>query len=172
MSQWLERYKIVIAIFLLILIASGGVVLFQKHPWAKEPLEITLTSRNTSMPIVGAEVYVDGAVMSPGWYPLEDGDGFSDAIMAAGGLRSDADPERVKLYVYQTDESTEPQKISINRADAWLLDALPGIGPALAQNIIQYREDNGPFESIEELMRVPGIGQAKYDGLKELITVE
>lgn len=168
----LERYKIVIVIFLLILIASGGVMLFQKHPWAKGPLEITLTTPTPALPPAGAEIYVGGAVMSPGWYPLEEGDGFGDAIMAAGGLSSDADPAKIKLYVYELDGSAEPQKISINCADAWLLDALPGIGPALAQNIIQYREEEGPFERIEELMRVPGIGQAKYDGLKDLITVE
>ncbi len=172
MSQWLEKYKLVIAILLVILLVSGGGMLFQKQPWGREPVEIAITTSNTTMPIAGAEVYVGGAVMSPGWYPLEEGDSFGDAIMAAGGLSSDADPERVKLYVYQTDEGFEPQKISINRADAWLLDALPGIGPALAEDIIQYREDNGPFASIEELMRVPGIGPAKFDGLKDLITVE
>ncbi|GAG10225.1 unnamed protein product, partial [marine sediment metagenome] len=49
---------------------------------------------------------------------------------------------------------------------------LPGIGPALAQNIIQYREDNGPLVMIEELLLVPGIGEAKYDGLRDSITVE
>jgi len=172
MGRWLEKYKIVIAILLLILIASGGAMLFQKHPWVREPLEITLTTSNTSLALAGAEVYVGGAVMSPGWYPLEEGDGWGDAILAAGGLRSDADPEKIKLYVYHMGEDIEPQKISINRADAWLLDALPGIGPALAEDIIQYREENGPFQSIEELMRVPGIGQVKYDGLKDLITVE
>ena len=172
MSQWLEKYKTLIAISLAMLIAGGGVVLLQKHPWAGEPVEITITTPYTAMPIAEAEVYIGGAVMSPGWYPLDEGDGFEDAIVAAGGLGSDADPETVKLYVYETGESTEPQRISINRAGAWLLDALPGIGPALADDIIQYREANGPFESIEELMRVPGIGQTKYDGLKDLITVE
>jgi len=172
MSRWLEKYKVIIAIFLLMLIASGGAMLFQKHPWAREPLEISLTSVNATIPRAGAQICVGGAVMSPGWYTLEEGDCFGDAIMAAGGLRSDADADRVKLYVYRIDEGTEPQKISINRADAWLLEALPGIGPALAEDIIQYREANGPFESIEELMRVPGIGQAKFDGLKDLITVD
>jgi len=171
MSKWLERYKVIIASLLIVLIIIGGVFLFQKQPWAEEPLEIVLTTPASALP-AEAEVYVGGAVISPGWYSLEEGDGFGDAIMAAGGLRSDADPDRVKLYVYQIDEGAEPQKISINRADAWLLDALPGIGPALAQNIIQYRGENGPFESIEKLMRVPGIGQAKYDGLSDLITVE
>lgn len=172
MSEWLERYKVIIASSLIVLIIIGGVFLFQKHPWAEEPLQITITTPTTAPYTNEAEVYVGGAVISPGWYPLEQGDGFGDAIIAAAGIRSDADPDRVKIYVYQIDEGAEPQKISINRADAWLLDALPGIGPALAQSIIQYRGENGPFDSIEELMRVPGIGQSKYDGMKDLITVE
>ena len=169
--NWLARYKIIIIVFLLILIAGGGVMLFQKQPWSKKPLEITLTTPASALP-AEAEVYVGGAVMSPGWYPLEEGDSVGDVIMVAGGLRSDADSTKVRLYIYQIGEGAEPQKISINRADAWLLDALPGIGPALAQNIIRYREERGPFESIEGLTRDSGIGQAKYDELKDLITVE
>jgi len=146
-------------------------MLFQKQPWSKKPVEITLTTPTSAL-AVEAEVYVGGAVISPGWYPLEEGDSIGDVISMAGGVASDADPTRVKLYVFESGEGSEPQQISINRAQAWLLDALPGIGPALAQNIIQYREQNGPFVMIEELMMVPGIGEVKYDGLKDLITVE
>lgn len=170
LKEWLERYKAIIVIILIVVIAAGGVVLFSKHPWGKEPLEIVLTAPT---PILEpeAEIYVAGAVMSPGWYHLE-GDSLEEAIMAAGGATSDADPTRVKLYLYQIGESFESQKIDINRAQAWLLEALPGIGPTLAQRIVDYRNENGPFERIEELKGVEGIGQAKYDGLKDLITVE
>lgn len=168
---WLARYKVIIVIFLVILIAGGGVMLFQKQPWSKEPLEITLTTPGPAL-LAEAEVYVGGAVMSPGWYPLGEGDSIGDVISMAGGVTSDADTTKVKLHVFEIGEGAEPQKIGINRAEDWLLDALPGIGPALAQNIIQYRERNGPFVIIEELMMVPGIGEAKYDGLKDLITVE
>jgi comEA protein len=66
---------------------------------------------------------------------------------------------------------TEPQKIDINRAEAWLLEALPGIGPAKAQAIIDYRQQNGGFGHIAEITEVPGIGQDIYDNIKELITV-
>ncbi|MQY55516.1 MAG: hypothetical protein GH156_02965, partial [Dehalococcoidia bacterium] len=106
---------------------------------------------------------------------LEPGDGIEDVLSMAGGVTSNADPARVKLYIcekFDDGESVAPQLVSINRAEAWLLDALPGIGPALAQNIIQYRQENGPFVMIEELLLVSGIGEAKYDGLKDLITVE
>jgi len=170
LRQWLERYKAVIIIFLIAIIAAGGVALFYKHPWGGKPLEIVLT---TPTPVLEpeAEIYVAGAVMSPGWYPLE-GDSLEDAIMAAGGATSDADISRIKLYLYQSGESFEPQKIDINRAQAWLLEALPGIGETLAQRIVDYRNQSGPFDRVEDLMKVAGIGQATYDGLKDLITAE
>jgi len=61
--------------------------------------------------------------------------------------------------------------VNINTADAAQLDTLPGIGPALAQRIIQYRETNGPFQSIEDIKNVSGIGDKKFDDLKDLISV-
>jgi competence protein ComEA len=60
--------------------------------------------------------------------------------------------------------------VNINTADAAQLDTLPGIGPALAQRIIQYRETNGPFQSIEDIKNVSGIGDKKYEALKDLIS--
>jgi comEA protein len=66
---------------------------------------------------------------------------------------------------------TEPQKIDINRAEAWLLEALPGIGPSKAQAIIDYRQQNGGFSDISELLNVSGIGQDIYQKIKDLITV-
>jgi len=170
LKQWLERYKVVIVVSLIVLIIIGGVFLYQKHPWSKEPLEIVLTSPN---PVLEpeAEIFVAGAVMWPGWYPL-DGDSLEGVIMTAGGATSDADLGRIKLYVYEGDASFESQQIDINRAGAWLLEALPGIGSTLAQRIVDYRNQNGPFDRVEDLMKVDGIGQAKYDGLQNLITVE
>ena len=167
---WLERYKVVIVVSLIVLIIIGGVFLYQKQPWSKEPLEIVLTSPN---PVLEpeAEIFVAGAVMWPGWYPLDE-DSLEDVIMTAGGATSDADLGRIKLYVYESDASFESQKIDINRAGAWLLEALPGIGSTLAQRIVDYRNQNGPFDRVEDLMKVDGIGQAKYDGLQDLITVE
>jgi len=67
--------------------------------------------------------------------------------------------------------SNEPQKIDINRAEAWLLEALPGIGPSKAQAIIDYRLENGGFGDITEITNVPGIGKSLYENIKELITV-
>jgi comEA protein len=68
-------------------------------------------------------------------------------------------------------QADQPQKIDINRAEAWLLEALPGIGPSKAQTIIDYRQQNGGFSDITEITEVPGIGQSIYDNIKDLITV-
>lgn len=64
-----------------------------------------------------------------------------------------------------------PGLVNINMADQSQLDSLPGIGPALAQKIIQYREVNGPFKSIDDLKNVSGIGDKNYENLKDRITV-
>ncbi len=62
-------------------------------------------------------------------------------------------------------------KVDLNSADAAALDALPGVGPSTAAKIVADREQNGPFKSADDLMRVPGIGPKKFDALKDLITV-
>lgn len=72
----------------------------------------------------------------------------------------------------ETEEETEEDRVNINTASASELDALPGIGPVLAQRIIDRRTEQGPFTSVEELLEVDGIGQATLDGLREFITVK
>ncbi|MBU1104636.1 helix-hairpin-helix domain-containing protein [Candidatus Parcubacteria bacterium] len=62
--------------------------------------------------------------------------------------------------------------VNINTASEAQLDTLPGIGPSIAKGIIEYRETNGAFTSIEEIMRVTNIGRAKFDGMKDLITTK
>jgi competence protein ComEA len=61
-------------------------------------------------------------------------------------------------------------KININTADAMLLETLPGIGPSLAQRVIDYRQSNGPFSQIEEIMEVSGIGSGVFGRIQDLIT--
>ena len=65
----------------------------------------------------------------------------------------------------------QAQKININTADQSQLETLPRIGPTIARNIIEYREQNGPFKRIEDIMNVPRIGEKTFQGLKDLITV-
>ena len=167
----LAKYRILIALLLVTLIIVGGIFLFQQWPWSKESLEITLATPAPAS-TTEWEIYVDGAVENPGWYSLEQDSNMRDVLSMAGGSTSNSNPVKAKLYIYENGNGIRPQLISINRAEDWLLDALPGIGTALAQNIIQYREENGPFVMTEELLLVSGIGEAKYDGVKDLITVE
>ncbi len=116
------------------------------------------------------EIYVGGAVSSPGFYPLTAGDSIEALIQAAGGTTSSAELNRLKLYIPQVEEE-QPQKINLNRAEVWLLKALPGIGETRARAIIAYREQYGPFHNINELIKVEGIGVTTYDKIKYLITV-
>lgn len=142
-------------------------------------------------------IYVTGAVKYPGVYELNKGDRVKDAIDVAGGTLPDADLLRInlaqklldedKVYIPKIGEesgnrggvdylipgvnSSESGKININNAGLAELEQLPGIGPATAQKIIDYRTKNGRFNSIEELKNVSGIGDKKYEDLKDKITV-
>ena len=68
-------------------------------------------------------------------------------------------------------EEQDSQKIDINRAEVWLLKALPGIGETLAQRIVDYRQKNGPFHNTKDLLKVTGIGNTTYEQIRDLITV-
>ena len=146
-------------------------------------------------------VDVSGAVASPSVVELEAGSRVVDAIEAAGGLTEDADISSLnraavltdgeKIYVpaegEEVDEATTSSSsssssssesssdttelVNINTADADELDTLPGVGPVTAEAIIEDREANGPFTSIEDIMRVSGIGEAKFADMQDYICV-
>ena len=100
-------------------------------------------------------------------------DSLEALIQAAGGTTSSADLSelKLKLYILEMGEEQEPQKIDINRAEVWLLKALPGIGETLAQRIVDYRHQNGLFLNTNELLKVAGIGTTTYEQIEHLITV-
>ena len=135
---------------------------------------------------------VTGEVVSPGVYELPAGSRVIDAIKAAGGVRpkaalSDLNLARVikdgeQIYVdpiykagtsvrYGSKAATPRGPININRASASELDSLDGIGPVIAKRIIAYRTANGPFIALEDLLKVSGIGDAKFAQFKEKIRV-
>jgi competence protein ComEA len=146
-------------------------------------------------------VHVAGAVLRPGVYTLEPGARVADAVALAGGLLGSADAAAVNLariladgeqvYFPVQGESapsaggaggpasaggagsagTVDGKVDINHADAATLETLPGIGPATAQKIIDEREANGPYASVEDLMRVAGIGEKRVAALADLVVV-
>jgi competence protein ComEA len=158
-------WTVTVAVLAVIIIA-GSVFIGVKHGRGGG-IEISLATENRTV----GQIYVGGEVNSPGIYPLRSGDSIQDIIKAAGGLTDNADTGSLHLEVMGKGGSAAPQKVDINRADAWLLGALPGIGEARAQAIIAYRQKNGPFRDIYELLKVPGFGEVIFAGIKDLITV-
>jgi competence protein ComEA len=148
-----------------VIIISGLIIALKLG--GDRPVQITLRPEQT----VQGRIYVGGAVNNPGYYPLQTGDGIADVLAAAGGLADGADLNDVRLLVPPTGDSPVAQKVDLNRADAWLLEALPGVGETRAQAIIAYREEHGPFRDIYELTRVPGFGEATFEAIRDLITV-
>lgn len=161
-----NRYWALIIILLIAVIVIGGIVAWSRYS-PPHPIEISLPPS----PQFQGEIYIGGAVNNPGLYPLKPGDSIEALIQAAGGITDNADLTRLKLYIPTIGEKEEPQKIDINRAEAWLLNALPGIGEGRAQAIIDYRQQHGAFHNITEITKVEGIGPATYEQIKNLITV-
>ena len=135
-------------------------------------------------------VHVAGAVRSPGLVTLRAGDRVAHAIAAAGGALAVAELSALNLAatVDDGDQVVVPVKgdgtnrrlvttddndglIDLNYAAAIDLENLPGVGPVLALRIFEYRETNGPFETVEDLLDVPGIGEAKLAALREALVV-
>jgi len=162
----LNKFWALIIIFLITTIITGGIVIWSRYS-PSQPVEIFIPPHAK----LEGKVYVSGAVNNPGLYSLTVEDSIGDIIQAAGGAASNADLNRLKLHVPESGVTYLPQKIDISRAEAWLLQALPGIGEIRAQAIIDYRCQNGPFHNINELTKVKGISIIIYEQIKHLITV-
>ncbi len=152
-----------VIVLLVIVITAGSIVIWSRYSQS-QPVEISLTPRQE----LTGEIYIGGAVNNPGYYPFKASDSLGTIIQAAGGTTDGR--VQFRLYAAKTGQS-EPQKVNLNQAEAWLLQALPGIGETRAQAIIDYRRKNGPFHDTNELMKVEGIGTATYEKIKPLITV-
>ena len=147
-------------------------------------------------------VHIAGAVKKSGIVKLQEGSRIEDAIKLAGGLSDDADITNINLaYVIEDgtkiripskkDEEIQKEQyiipdsgietedktnlsniININKANQTELESLSGIGPSLATRIIEYREQNGNFKSIEDIKNVSGIGDNKFENIKSYIKVK
>jgi competence protein ComEA len=161
-----NKFWAAVILLLVILIVAGSIVIWSKAN-RNRPIEITLPA---SPQIIG-QIAVTGAVNVPGIYTLKAGDTIDDLLRAAGGITASADPDGIELHIASVDETEAPQKVDLNHAGVWLLQALPGIGETRAQAIIDYRQQNGGFRYIGEITDVEGIGTATYEKIKGLITV-
>jgi competence protein ComEA len=162
-----DRFYLFVTVFLVIAAIAGGVMLAVQHS-RSQPMEIVLSQTETTE--LSGEIYIGGAVANPGIYPLREDDTI-EALLLDAGVESAADISHIELYIPREGEAELPQKIDINRAESWLIEALPGIGEVLAQRIVDYRSENGPFRRIEDLLKVSGIGSATFENIKDYITV-
>jgi competence protein ComEA len=162
----LNRFWTLITVLLVVIIVIGGIVAWFKFS-PGQPIEISIPQGQE----LQRRIYIGGNVTNPGFYPFTTSDNLEDLIQSAGGAASSANLSGLKLYIPGVGEGQEPQKVDINRAEVWLLKALPGIGETLAQRIVDYRRENGPFHNTNELLKVAGIGATIYEQIKDLITV-
>ncbi len=178
-------------------VGPGAVIVLLLVGLGVAVLVTALTGRDGSVPVVaptafaqqGGEIYVHvlGAVLDPGLHELRPGDRVVDAIAAAGGFTDNADETQLNLARLLVDGeqlyapvigevTTAPGaatdgKVNLNTADQAALEALPEVGPSLAQAILSWREKNGRFSAVEDLMSVSGIGDKTFDTLKDLVTI-
>jgi competence protein ComEA len=164
------RDKIILATSALLVIALiTGCTILGIRLAGNNPREIQI--REASIPEYTCSVNIYGAVASPGTYPASPDESIMSVIGSAG-LLSESDTKCVSIYVPSTLQKGEPQRVNINTAEAWLLQALPEIGSSKAQAIVAYREQNGPFKTYNDLLKVDGIGEALLGRIINLITLE
>jgi len=194
-----------IAAFTLVAVFRGRFAPDEAVPLVRTP-EPVATEAAVPMFAPGSQdwmVYVTGAVARPGVYEVSADSRVVDALQAAGGFTSVADPEAINLAARLADgehvrvpfkgavpsetidgeprrtaskpASAPPEKprgkLDINRATARELQRLPGVGPTLASQIVEYRRRNGPFDKAEDLCRVKGIGPKRFEVIRDLVTV-
>ncbi|KTS65356.1 competence protein ComEA [Microbacterium testaceum] len=183
----------VIALVLIVFAVTIGIGMLrgvsgtQEVSAASPPLATALAP-----PQAGLYVHVAGAVRAPGLYRLAAGDRVADAVARAGGFTDDAeragvnlarpvaDGEQIVVPVVGAtpDDGTGAAHgtaagglVDLNTATREELDALPRVGPAIADRIIAWRKENGRFTSVDDLGSVPGIGDKMLDGLRDLVRV-
>lgn len=192
--------RVYLAMLLLFVLVLAGTVWVLRRPEPVAIAFTTPTPRPTPT-IVLILVDVRGAVNKPGVYSLPAGSRVQDVLALAGDVTGEAEVGRLnfarklsdgeQIYISTRAEATQTLsitpgrgdrqptatrtpigKININTATLEQLDLLPGIGPAIGQRIIDYRTQNGSFAKIEDVKKVRGIGDALFEQIKDLITVQ
>lgn len=173
-----------IAIFIIIILFIIACIYIYQSTSYSSPQSVENIQLEESSESEKFYVDIKGEVLKPGVYEISSGTILSDLIKIAGGTTAEADLSNLNLASNLTpglmiiipnkkNISSAPtsNKISINRASLTELQTLPGIGQTKAQNIINYRQTNGYFQTIEDLQNVEGIGTATYEKLKPYITL-
>ncbi len=179
--MWNEGRRVVTVV------AGLGVLVGSVLGWStREPPALVPTQERILTTTVEARirVHVAGWVLSPGVVEVPEGAIVAEAVEAAGGLRPGAVVEGINLAapVRPGDQIVVPGpgaapaergsgRISLNRATPEELESLPGVGPVLAARIVAYRDQNGPFTEVEDLLDVPGIGEAILASLRDLVSL-
>lgn len=172
------------AVVLAALAVGAGVAAGWRGRPSPAPLEAS--TEDTMSGSAAIEVHVAGWVMSPGVVSVDEGSIVAEAVEAAGGLRPGALTESLNLAaeVSAGEQIVVPGPtmpgagtatgapggpLTLNGATAEELEELPGVGPVLAERIVSYRESNGRFETVDDLLEVPGIGEAKLASIRDLV---
>ena len=175
-----------------VLVAVAVVVIAGLLVWGRKPaagIAPPATAAPSSPSAAPVFVHVAGAVARPGLYTLPSGGRVADAIEAAGGAGAKADLGLLNLAAPLTDgmkidvlprgapapaassgAPAAPGPISLNAADQAALETIPAVGPVTAAAILAYRTEAGPFESVEELLEVSGIGPATLESIRPYVT--
>lgn len=184
----MRKFGVGAAVVAVLVVAAVAVAIGAVRSLGDQPQTVALSP--TAAAVESAVyVHIHGEVVAPGIYRLGSDARVVDVIAAAGGLTTDADDSAVNLARLVVDgeqlrvpavgEEAAPQsgaptadgRVALNSADAAALETLPGIGPALAERIISWRSEHGPFRAVEDLLGVPGIGDKVLAGLRDQVTL-
>jgi competence protein ComEA len=182
LQDLLERYRWLVVALLALPLLLGLAFVLSERLSGPQPLELDLAD----VPTEEIRVYVTGAVQRPGVYPLTDGDRWIDALVAAGGPTADANLAAVNLARRARDEdkilvpslsgadvasASQSPLVDLNTASAEKLATLPGIGEVRAGRIIDSRERDGSFASVDELLERDLIPLSVFEEIADLVTV-